>query len=75
MTLREWIQHVHARFPEIVRVSGDDDEIVNERGRCNQASFIGRTDTRSAGRASVGWCNTQILPKAALLNELRTQQQ
>ena len=34
---REWIQHPHVRFSEIVRVSGDDDEIVNERRRCDQA--------------------------------------
>ena len=33
---REWIQHLHVRLSEIVRVSGDDDEIVNERGRCDQ---------------------------------------
>src|SRR5437762_239737 len=31
MTSREWIQHLHVRFSKIVRVSGDDDEIVNER--------------------------------------------
>jgi hypothetical protein len=33
---REWIQHLHVRFSEVVRLSGDDDEIVNERGRCDQ---------------------------------------
>ena len=33
---REWIQHLNVCFSEIVRVSGDDDEIVNERGRCDQ---------------------------------------
>ena len=33
---REWIQHLHLRFSEIVCFSGDDDEIVNERGRCDQ---------------------------------------
>jgi hypothetical protein len=32
----EWIQQLHVCLSEIVRVSGDDDEIVNERGRCNQ---------------------------------------
>jgi hypothetical protein len=37
MTSREWIQHLHVRFSEIVRVSADDDEIVDERCRCNQA--------------------------------------
>ena len=29
-------QYLHVRFSEVVRVSGDDDEIVNERGRCDQ---------------------------------------
>jgi hypothetical protein len=33
---REWIQHLHVRFSEIVCVSGDDDKIVNERRRCDQ---------------------------------------
>jgi hypothetical protein len=33
---RKWIQHLHLRFSEIVRVSGDDDEIVNERRGCDQ---------------------------------------
>src|SRR5207253_2549802 len=37
MTSREWIQHLHVRFSEIVCVSRDDDEIVNERSRCDQA--------------------------------------
>ena len=36
MTSREWVQRLHVRFSEIVRVSGDDYEIVNERGRCDQ---------------------------------------
>ena len=39
MKSREWIQHLHVRFSEIVRVSGDDDEIVNERRPCDQAVF------------------------------------
>jgi hypothetical protein len=33
---REWIQQLHVRLSEIVRVSSDDDEIVYERGRCDQ---------------------------------------
>jgi len=33
---REWIHHLHVRFSKIMRVSGDDDEIMNERGRCDQ---------------------------------------
>ena len=37
MMSREWIQHLHVCLSEIVRVSRDDDEIVNERGRCDQA--------------------------------------
>src|SRR6185437_2451606 len=36
VTSREWIQHLHVRLSEIVCVSGDDDEVVNERGRCDQ---------------------------------------
>jgi hypothetical protein len=48
MTSREWIQHLHARFSEIVRPSGDDDEIVNERRRCDQTVLYRH---RSAGLA------------------------
>jgi hypothetical protein len=39
--LREWIQHLHVRFSEIMRVSGDDDEIVNKRG-CGDQTVLYR---------------------------------
>ena len=45
MMSREWIQHLHLRFSEIVCVSGDDDEIVNERGRCDQTVLYGHRFT------------------------------
>lgn len=44
------IQHFQVRFSEIVRVSGDDDEIANERSRCDQAA---KANTKSTGLLAV----------------------
>jgi hypothetical protein len=49
---REWVQYLHTRFAEIARVSGDDDEIVTERGRCDRSAhqygrLVGSSFTRS----------------------------
>jgi hypothetical protein len=53
MMSREWIKHLHVRLSEIERVSGDDDEIVNERGRCDQTVLIGidSPDLRGSARS------------------------
>src|SRR6266542_4040497 len=58
MTSREWIQHLHVRLSEIVRVSGDDDEIVNERGRCDQAVLYRHRFTGLA-KLSQKFCPTE----------------
>jgi hypothetical protein len=66
---RECIQHLHVRYSEIVRVSGDDDEIVNERGRCDQTvlnrhRFTGLAQFRlcriSAGSISCPFLETVV---------------